>query len=149
MAVDYLSCPFCGFEFARQDTLCRHGCPLAQACHLVRCPSCQYEFPERPKRQSWLGRLFQRAEPTGRPGNGVMTVRQLDPGASAQVVCVGGHPDRQNRLAVFGLVPGATIRLIQRKPEHVIKIGETELALEDAIAEDIVVSPAPEAAVAG
>jgi Fe2+ transport system protein FeoA len=140
MAGDYLSCPFCGFEFARQDTLCRHGCPLAQACHLVRCPSCQYEFPERPKRQSWLGRLFQRAERAGRPGNGVLTVGELEVDATARIVCVGGHPSRQNRLAVFGLVPGATIRHLQRSPEHVIKIGETELALESAIADDIVVT---------
>ena len=41
---------------------------------------------------------------------------------------------------MFGLVPGARIRLIQRQPACVVKVGETELALDPEIARDVLVA---------
>jgi Fe2+ transport system protein FeoA len=39
-------------------------------------------------------------------------------------------------------VPGAEVTLIQRRPACVVKIGETELALDPEIAADLLVRPA-------
>lgn len=147
MAIDYLTCPMCGFEFERTDTLCAHGCPLGALCHLVRCPSCEYEFPETPPTVNFVKRLFRRRLPVaaGLPP-GVRTAGQLKPGQRAKVLCLGSTvTDRHHALTVYGLGPDAEITLIQQQPACVIRIGETELALDAEIARDILVQPLPEA----
>ncbi len=143
MAGTFLTCPLCGFEFERTDALCHHGCPLGSACHLARCPVCEYEFPENLPTGSWLRNLFgpkKAAEIPARPEDGFLTVRDLQGGDRAEVLCLGGESgQRRNALAVFGLVPGSEIRVIQRYPSYVIGVGETVLALEADVAGDIVV----------
>jgi Fe2+ transport system protein FeoA len=142
MAEPLLTCPLCGFEFERADTLCHHGCPLGAACHLARCPVCEYEFPEKPVSVSWLKRLLGRSpEPSPScPGEGLLTVKDLRPGELAEVLSLSGEsPSRRNNLAVFGLIPGSEVRLIQRYPSFVLRIGETVLALDGEVAGDIVV----------
>jgi DtxR family Mn-dependent transcriptional regulator len=46
---------------------------------------------------------------------------------------------RLHRLAGLGLVPGATLRLQQRRPSLVVELGETVLALDEAVAGEIFV----------
>ncbi|MCH7859164.1 MAG: ferrous iron transport protein A, partial [Candidatus Marinimicrobia bacterium] len=48
---------------------------------------------------------------------------------------------RFDRLAAFGINPGVEIRLHQRKPAFVVRLGETELALDQEIADEIYVRP--------
>lgn len=141
MAEQLLTCPLCGFEFERADSLCGHGCPLGAACHLARCPVCEYEFPEKPASVSWLRRLLGRTqeEVPACPGEGMITVKDLRPGDLGEVLNLGESPSRRNNLAVFGLVPGSEIRLLQRYPSFVVRIGETVLALDGEVAADIVV----------
>jgi Fe2+ transport system protein FeoA len=138
---EYLTCPFCGFEFEKADTLCTHGCPMGPWCALIRCPSCQYEFPEKPQAVTWLGRLFgkqPRAE--GDMPDALRSVKDLKSGESASVLCLGGgSTSRRSSLAVFGLVPGAELTVIQQQPACVVRIGETELALDTEIARGIMV----------
>ena len=137
---EYLTCPFCGFEFLREDTLCEHGCPLGAMCGLVRCPNCQYEYPEKPQSLTWLQRVFRRPSPYTDLPEHVITVQELKPGERARVLCLGtGGPQRHNSLAVFGLVPGAEIVLVQHHPSPVIQVEETELALDPAIAREVLV----------
>ena len=50
-----------------------------------------------------------------------------------------GERGRLHRLAGFGLVPGATLRLVQRRPSLVVEIGETSLALDERVAAAIFV----------
>lgn len=143
--MNLVACPFCGFEFEPEDTLCTHGCPLHSMCTLIRCPSCDYEFPEDTPKISFWKRLFgrRRKKSEGLPDK-VTTVRDLQGGQEARVVCLAGDSDsRRNALAVFGLVPGSEIRLIQRHPAFVIQVGETDLALDPAIAGEIVVESPP------
>lgn len=144
MAEPFLTCPLCGLEFHAADTACQHGCPLRSACGLVRCPSCDYEFPETPRAVSWLRRLFGRGtEECGSPV-GMRTVRELAAGERAEVVLLSGaSSSRSNALAVFGLVPGSEVILLQRKPSYVLQVGETVLALEEAVAASIVVRAVP------
>lgn len=143
MAGQVLTCPLCGFEFERSDTLCHHGCPLGAMCDLARCPACEYEFPEKLPSATipWWRRLFGRApEPAPCPETGTLTVLHLQGGDRAEVIALGGEsPHRRNSLAVFGLVPGSELRVLQRYPSFVVRIGETVLALEDDVARDIVV----------
>ncbi len=46
---------------------------------------------------------------------------------------------RLEKLGSMGLVPGSTVRLNQKKPAFVIQLGQTTLALEADIVEDIFV----------
>jgi Fe2+ transport system protein FeoA/rubredoxin len=141
MASELLTCPLCGFGFDRTDTLCAHGCPLGAMCNLVRCPSCNYEFAETYPRESWMRKLFSKktvAAPSNLPTE-VRPVSELGFGTRAEVLCVGGGESREDRLAVFGLAPGAEVTVIQQKPSCVLKIDETELALDPEIAAQILV----------
>lgn len=148
----YRLCPLCGFEFSRVDTLCQHGCPLSAACPLVRCPACGYEFSDRPTRLAapWWRRVWRRRSPLAavRPGE-ARPVGSLAPGARAVVVAVAGdrRVERERSrgcLAAFGVVPGADVELVQLRPLVVIRVGETELALEPDVAERVLVSvPGP------
>jgi Fe2+ transport system protein FeoA len=141
MAEHFVTCPLCGLEFQPADTLCQHGCPLHTACGLIRCPACEYEFPEAPRSVSWFRRLFGRAERCESPG-GVRTVRDLGRGERAEIVHLADvSSGRSNALAVFGLVPGSEVTLLQRLPSYVLQVGETVLALEEAVASSIVVRP--------
>ena len=136
--VQYLHCPLCGFEFVKQDTACAHGCPLGKFCNLVRCLNCRYEFPERPEAIGLLQRLFHRPRPV-RARHSV-PLPELSEGESSELVCLNcAHASRHNALAVFGLVPGSRITLLQKHPAFVVRVGQTELALEASIASDILV----------
>jgi Fe2+ transport system protein FeoA len=56
------------------------------------------------------------------------------------VLCLGaGTATWHNNLAVFGLVPGAEVEVVQQRPAPVVRVGETELALDAAIAREIMV----------
>ena len=147
MADRVLICPLCGFEFEAEDAVCAHGCPMRSHCALVRCPACDYEFAERPRRGGWLGRLFGATEPDREEGTcEAVSVDQLETGQTASVLSLSGD---RNRLAVFGLVPGTEIKLLQRRPACVVQVGETELALDPEIARRILVRDPGLAGVAG
>ena len=55
------------------------------------------------------------------------------------VYIVPREPGRLVRLSNLGIVPGATIDLQQRRPATVLRIGETTLAMDPAIAGEIYV----------
>lgn len=134
-----LVCPFCGFEFEAVDTLCQHGCPMRTACGLMRCPSCDYEFPKQPAGVSWFRSLFgRRPESDEALCETCRPLTELSGGEHARVVSLAGTK-RPGSLAVFGLVPGSEITLLQRAPTYVVQVGETQLALEADIASGIFV----------
>ncbi|MCL7963611.1 MAG: ferrous iron transport protein A, partial [marine benthic group bacterium] len=118
-------------------------------CRLVRCPSCKYEFPETPAAVGLFRRIFVRkrslpvaASETHLPET-VRAASELRPGQRATVLCVGATAsDRHRTLTVFGVVPGAELRIVQQQPACVIRVGETELALDREIAREILVEPA-------
>lgn len=143
MARDLITCPLCGFEFSRSDTLCHHGCPLAAGCPLVRCPNCEYEYPERPAGGSWIVRLLRGGSDRTRClPEGARSVGELAPGERASVVCLGSpRGPRERALTLFGLAPGAEVEVLQQRPACVLRIGETELALDREIARHILVEP--------
>lgn len=139
---DYMHCPMCGIEFEKTGSVCERSCPVSSACKTVRCPACDYEFPEGARSVSWLQRLFRRRSAKPRPPQNPNAVGldSLSSGEKAELLelsCMSGS--RRNTLTVFGLIPGTVITLLQRRPSYVVRVGETELGLDREIAEGIYV----------
>jgi DtxR family Mn-dependent transcriptional regulator len=70
----------------------------------------------------------------------VQPLDRLGVGERGRIVyIVPREPERLVRLSNLGIVPGATISLQQRSPAAVLRIGETTLAMDTAIAAEIFV----------
>lgn len=70
----------------------------------------------------------------------VQPVVELAIGEEGRVVFISPRaPERMTKLSSLGIVPGATVRLQQRKPAAVLRIGETTLALDSEAAGEIYV----------
>lgn len=72
----------------------------------------------------------------------VTPLDELPVGGHAKIVFIAPrYHTRIDKLGALGLVPGKSFRLHQKKPTYVLEIGETTLALDDAIAREIYVKP--------
>jgi DtxR family transcriptional regulator, Mn-dependent transcriptional regulator len=70
----------------------------------------------------------------------VMPMSDLEPGSRGRIVFIAPKDhSRMDRLSSLGIVPGTEVQLHQKRPAFVIRIGETELALEMEIAGEIYV----------
>lgn len=70
----------------------------------------------------------------------VEPLARLAPGCDADVVyLVAADARRIARLAALGIAPGARLHLMQTAPAVVVRVAETTLAFETALAEDIYV----------
>jgi len=138
---EWLHCPLCGMEFEGSETACAAGCPLGSSCEHVRCPNCGYEQPREPRWVAWLRRVLQHGFRVPRPANGTTMPLERLRGGERGVVQRLSCPDagRRNTLTVFGLVPGAEVLLVQRHPSYVVRVGETEVGLDAAIAREVIV----------
>ena len=71
-----------------------------------------------------------------------ISLLQLPVGHSACVVEVrSSDPARLDRLGAYGLVPGSLVSLSQHRPTFILRLGETEMAIDDAVAGQIIVQP--------
>jgi DtxR family Mn-dependent transcriptional regulator len=63
-------------------------------------------------------------------------------GHGYRIVFIASRAHRRlDRLAAFGIVPGALLRLHQRRPTFMVQVGGTDVALEHEVAGDIYVVP--------
>jgi Fe2+ transport system protein FeoA len=70
-------------------------------------------------------------------------LHRLKSGQRAQVIELKSeNPARLARLGALGLMPGSWIVVLQRKPALVLRVSETEISLDDAVAGEIMVRPA-------
>jgi DtxR family Mn-dependent transcriptional regulator len=70
----------------------------------------------------------------------VIPLREMQPGEEGRIVFIAPREHtRLDRLSALGVIPGSILKLHQKQPSFVIKIGETELAIEEDIANDIYV----------
>jgi len=70
----------------------------------------------------------------------VMPLSELEVGAEAKIVFIS--PRRHStldRLASLGLIPGSTLHLHQKSPAFVVRVGESEVALDPEVAREIYV----------
>lgn len=66
-----------------------------------------------------------------------MPMNEMEVGREARVVFITSVG--MDRLSTMGLVPGAIVKLQQKRPSYVIMIDETTLAIDEAIASGIYV----------
>ncbi len=72
----------------------------------------------------------------------VIPLTELPVGEDARVVFIHTRThERLHRLSPLGIIPGATIRMHQRRPSIVLQIEETSLAIDEEIAQEIFVKP--------
>lgn len=70
----------------------------------------------------------------------VTPLAELHPGEVARIVFIAPKSHaRLDRLASLGIVPGSEIRLHQKRPTCVIRIGETDVAIDANVAGEIFV----------
>jgi Fe2+ transport system protein FeoA len=74
--------------------------------------------------------------------DGVRSLAVLPEGARGVVLSIQSHDapsHRLSRLMALGVTPGASIRVLQTAPGIVFLCDQTELAIERAVAEAIIV----------
>jgi len=74
----------------------------------------------------------------------VVSLDKLPPGEVGRVMYVETESHRRlDKLASFGLVPGALVKMHQRQPSLVVRIGETQLAMDELVARSVHVQKVP------
>ena len=132
----------CGHVFDPAELQCHTACPIGARCALTCCPQCGYQMPdlERSVGARWLRGLLGRLRPSGPVS--VPTLADLPPGRSAVVTDVEEiQGERLARLAQMGLLPGAEIRVLRRRPALIVEVDGMTLALDPAVAARIRVAP--------
>ncbi len=152
-----MHCPLCGFEYDEKQLACHIACPLAPGCAIICCPNCGYQMVDEDK--SRLAKLLRRLWKTkpdrrdlarsDRAGlNGQLRVNKqmklainnLKPGQTALVVeLLSADPARLDRLCSYGMAPGSLVRVEQLQPALILRIGETEISIDEAVAREIIV----------
>ncbi len=156
-------CPLCRstLDPDAQARACRH-CPLHHltegcALRMIRCSVCGYhsfateveeiadgaETTDAEQRE----RIPDTAPASPAPTAATAVERRLDelPSAGNAVVTgFNGLSERATRrLMAYGLVPGARVTLLQRRPAYILRVGQSELALEAEIAASVHVEALP------
>jgi DtxR family Mn-dependent transcriptional regulator len=68
----------------------------------------------------------------------VFPLTELPAGESARITYINTtHHPRLMKLFAFGVTPGSRIKVLQKYPSYIIQSDCTELALEEAVAQDI------------
>jgi DtxR family transcriptional regulator, Mn-dependent transcriptional regulator len=74
------------------------------------------------------------------PSDQPLRLSSLSAGMQGRVVRVAGdNRDRADRLAALGVTPGSPVTVLQRFPSVVFLCDQTELAVEPAVADAILV----------
>ncbi len=124
---DAMDSSACKFEHILDEEVTASICTLLG--HPVTCPHGK-AIPR--------GECCEKANKEIRPV--VMPLSDLRSGDTAKIsYIVTKYHGRLDRLSSMGLLPGVQIRLHQRQPTYVIQMGETQIALDGAIARDIYV----------
>lgn len=58
----------------------------------------------------------------------------LHPGDEATVSCLDAEGSAVAKLAALGILPGARVRLVQRYPAYVFRLGFGEVAIDETLA---------------
>jgi Fe2+ transport system protein FeoA len=148
--VQAIHCPLCSFEFLPVGDACHTGCPLSGHCHMICCPNCGYQMVDaaQSKLARWLRKLWpaRKAAPAQEqarvrqplvlsqaPMRTPLTIQALD----------GLPPAVEARFGVLGLLPGAEVQLLQRRPAPIVRVGETDLAIGLELLDHVRVVPGP------
>lgn len=143
MTNNTVSCSMCGYEYNPDNHGSCASCPLKSGCQLSCCPQCGYETvdPRKSTLSRWLSRLFSAGNDDPK-GSRETSLANIAPGCLAEVI---GFDDltplqRKAHLQAYGLSPGHTVKVLQHKPVTVVGVDHLELALENELAQKILVT---------
>lgn len=148
-----MRCGLCSYEFDVANMVCHTECPLGSSCNLICCPNCGYQVVD--ESRSKLANFIRRIWPASsevkvspqlgqyqKNGKSAIPLTHIPTGKRVKIQeMVDMSPKRLAQLSAFGLVPDSWVEVIQCRPAHVIRIGETELALGKEIMKHIWVRP--------
>ncbi|GBD07814.1 hypothetical protein HRbin22_00040 [Candidatus Thermoflexus japonica] len=137
-----VQCPMCGHEYDPSDLRCHVECPMGARCTLICCPQCGYQMPdlERSTSARWFRGLLSRLRPARERSHA--TLADVPPGQSVVVMEIEDVAgDRLARLAHLGVLPGAVVRVLRRRPVWIVEVDGATLALDPDVAARIRVSP--------
>lgn len=138
-------CPMCreGLDVTARATACQ-GCllyHLNRGCRLqlIRCPRCGYH--SLPAEELVRSQAAHALEPFAIEGcSAAGRLGDLSAGTRARLLGFDSLDEKAlHRLVAYGLIPGVRLKVLQRVPAYILKIHETELALEHSIAQAIYV----------
>jgi Fe2+ transport system protein FeoA len=137
-----MRCPICNYEFEVTAMSSHVSCAFNASCAIICCPNCGYQIPD--ERKSRLAEAFRRflARRRGEEENlsSVRALSAMQAGQSGKVIAIHSQNHaRIERLNVLGLIPDAQVKLEQKRPTYVLRVGFTELTIEREIADEILV----------
>jgi Fe2+ transport system protein FeoA len=141
------SCPLCGHRFDPSAHSSCGSCPLNTGCRMVCCPNCGHSTvdPQESRLARWAAAAMARLRGPAAPGSapaGPLALTAVPAPARVRIVAEDGGGERLARLRAYGLAPGAVVELLQQRPVTVVRIEQTELALEGELAAGLLVVPA-------
>jgi Fe2+ transport system protein FeoA len=134
----------CGYEFDPSQLTCHGACPLGAHCMVICCPRCGYSTVD-PARSTFTRRLIgiltrgRTAAAAGGEGEGAVPLLALRPGQGGHVADVGAESETMHHLSQYGLLPGTPISLARKHPVPIVRVGQTDLALDRSVAARIFV----------
>lgn len=141
------SCPLCGYAFDPAANAGCASCPLNSGCRIVCCPNCGHSTvdPRSSRLAAWaaaaLRRLGLAAPARGAVEPGLpQPLSVVAPGPARVVAVSPAGDDAESRLRAYGIAPGASLEVLQQRPETVVRIERTELALEAELAALVIVA---------
>jgi len=70
----------------------------------------------------------------------VVPLTEISPGQNAKIVFITTpHHQRLDRLVNLGVLPGGKVKLIQKLPSFLLRVGSTDIAIDNEIASEIFV----------
>lgn len=115
----------CAFEHFLSPEVTDHICTLLG--HPTKCPH-GYDIPR--------GKCCERAQK--QIETAVVPLAELSSGESGRVVYIATTDHhRLDRLTSLGLFPGRVVKVHQKEPLLILILGETQLALEKRLVEDV------------
>ena len=132
-------CSFCGYEFKIEEAKVGcNGCPMGNSCGKIKCPKCNYEMPSAPNTPIYIRKikeLFNIKRDIGKD-----SLLSLKVGEKAVIKEIQTNDaSKLQKLMSFGLLPGAEVKIIKKYPAIVIEEGFTQIAVDDNIAEYIII----------
>jgi len=146
MTATTVRCPLCGLAFDPSGLAACRACPLGAGCRVTCCPSCGYSWvePEQTRSGRFLRRWMRRNRGGARRrGSAPATLAEVPAGWKARLSSWEATPPRRRQqLRAYGFAESGWILVLQHTPTTIVRIGLTELALEQELAATILVEDA-------
>ena len=132
-------CSYCGAVFDLNEAAqgC-NGCPMGNSCGKIKCPKCNFEMPAKPITPSYIKKIKEMFNI--KKSFKKDSVLSLNIGDEAYIKEIQTKDaSKLQKLMSFGLLPGAKIKVIKKYPAIVVEEGFSQIAIDENIAEYIIV----------